>query len=408
MRFKTVAEAFNHYRNATIDEIETRATQLKGTVSTDPNADITAINIEIEGLRQAKENLQDKQDDKQDIDKRSLFNPITGMNFRQPTIPQGDVFASAEYRSAFFKTLLGQRLEDQEAQVYKRAMDIAIVERRADAFDTTSTAAAVLPTITLNEIVKKAGEMGGVIHAARSFNVPANLRVPIGTPAERAARHVEGAAVESEAVNPTGVTFRPLELMKVLSMSASVRRMSVDAFEAYLIEELNNSILEAIAFELVKGDGDGEGYGVDSITWEANKNLVEYTGEPAYTDFAAMLGLLKKGYNRDAAWAMNTATLYNDVYTLTDLNERPLFVPDPRNDEVGHILGRPVLLDDYVADGEVLLGNFNYAGWNLADGIMIEVSRESSFRQGLVDFRALAIADTQVLVDEAFVKLAQS
>ncbi|EIM5207159.1 phage major capsid protein, partial [Staphylococcus pseudintermedius] len=36
---------------------------------------------------------------------------------------------------------------------------------------------------------------------------------------------------------------------------------------------------------------------------------------------------------------------------------------------------------------------------------MLESSRESSFRSGLIDYRALAIADTRLLVDEAFVKL---
>ncbi|EIM5207124.1 hypothetical protein [Staphylococcus pseudintermedius] len=36
---------------------------------------------------------------------------------------------------------------------------------------------------------------------------------------------------------------------------------------------------------------------------------------------------------------------------------------------------------------------------------MLESSRESSFRSGLIDYRAMAVADTRVLVDDAFVKL---
>jgi len=121
-----------------------------------------------------------------------------------------------------------------------------------------------------------------------------------------------------------------------------------------------------------------------------------------------MMGLLKRGYGRNAKWAMNTSTLYNQVYTLTDQNDRPIFVPDPRNDEVGRILGREVIIDDYLDDGVVLLGDWKYMGWNLANGIMIEVSRESSFKSGLIDYRALAIADTQVLVAEAFAKLSEA
>lgn len=46
--------------------------------------------------------------------------------------------------------------------------------------------------------------------------------------------------------------------------------------------------------------------------------------------------------------------------------------------------------------------------YNLPQGVMLEVSRESSFKSGLIDYRALAIADTQPLVDEAFIKIGKA
>ena len=410
MKFNSVQDAFNYYRNFTIEEIEKRAAQIKGTVTTDPEADITAINMEIEGLKQAKENLEDKQN-RPEVDKRSLFNPITGANFEQPAIPKGeDIFASAEYRSAFYKNLLGQNLEPNEAKTYKRAMELMDAEKRADAFNTTTNSAAVLPTITLNEIIRKVDDMGGIIHEARAFTVPANLKVPVGTPLNRASRHTEGEEVESKKATLTSVEFRALELLEVLSMSVGVKRMSVDAFESYLIEELEKSVFEAIAYELVNGTGTGEGYGLESIDWTKNANLIEYnkTKGLAYADFPNAMAKLKRGYNKGAKWAMNTATLYGSVYNLVDGNDRPLFVPDPRTNEVGHILGKEVVIDDHIADGEIYFGNLKYLGWNLVDGVMVEASRESSFRRGLVDYRALAISDSQVLAQEAFVKLAEA
>ena len=47
MKFKTIAEAFNYYRNATLEEIERRAAEIKGTIETDAEADITTLNIEL-------------------------------------------------------------------------------------------------------------------------------------------------------------------------------------------------------------------------------------------------------------------------------------------------------------------------------------------------------------------------
>ena len=61
MKFKTIAEAFNHYREASLEEIERRAAEIKGTIETDPNADIMSLNMEISGLNQAKQNIKDKQ-----------------------------------------------------------------------------------------------------------------------------------------------------------------------------------------------------------------------------------------------------------------------------------------------------------------------------------------------------------
>ena len=46
-----------------------------------------------------------------------------------------------------------------------------------------------------------------------------------------------------------------------------------------------------------------------------------------------------------------------------------------------------------------------YLGYNLPEGIVIESSRESSFKKGVVDYRAMAIADCKPIVTEAFVRL---
>lgn len=47
MKFKTIAEAFNHYRTSTLEEIERRAAEIKNIVATDATADVDALNIEL-------------------------------------------------------------------------------------------------------------------------------------------------------------------------------------------------------------------------------------------------------------------------------------------------------------------------------------------------------------------------
>ena len=204
MKFKTIAEAFNHYRTSTLEEIERRAAEIKNIVATDATADVDALNIELEGLSQAKQNVQSRAAG----GKQNSFNPVAGagMTFERRAsyeATEGDVFNSAEYRSAFMKRLLGRKLNSFEEAAFNRAM----TEQRADAYGTSGNVAAVLPTQTLNEVISKARTMGGIMSVCRSFNVPSKIAIPVGTPAAAANWHTEGAAVDSAAPSVATVSF---------------------------------------------------------------------------------------------------------------------------------------------------------------------------------------------------------
>lgn len=410
MKFKTIAEAFNYYRNYSLADIEKRAAEIKGEIDTDPNADITSINIEIEGLNQAKKNIEEKQGNASE--ERGQFNPVTGINFNNK-IPSGDVFSSKEYRNAFFKTMLGQNLTDVENRTFKRAMEITGIEKRTDSFSTTTNSAAILPTQTLNEVISKARTMGGLISHCRNFNIPTNISIPIGTPSTKASWHTEGEKVDSEnpSDNIAKVSFNGYEIIKVFSISVAAKKMSIEAFENYIIDELTNCIMECIADALVNGTGSSQGTGIlTGITWDEKNSLTfSKTGSISYKDLVKMMSMLKRGYASGAEWAMNNSTLYSSIYGLVDSNGRPIFIADPKNENIGYILGKAVIIDDNIPDDVILLGDFkNYMGYNIPEGIVIETSRESSFKYGLIDYRALAIADTKPLVDEAFIKLSKA
>jgi len=179
MTFKTIQEAFNHYRTASLESIESRAAEIKRIIDTDPAADVAALNIEISGLTEAKANMQDKSGQ---AEQRSAFNPVTGMTFKSAApVEDADIFASREYRSAFHKMMLDQPMSSEETAIFQRARAIAATEKRA-AFINTGEAAAVIPTNMLNEIYKEAADAGGVLSLVRRFNMPANLAIPVATP----------------------------------------------------------------------------------------------------------------------------------------------------------------------------------------------------------------------------------
>lgn len=412
MNFKTVAEAFNFYRGKTVEELERRAAEIKEQIEKDANVDINALNIELTGIKEAKANLTEKGTEQ----RGASMNLITGQNQgNKPTFTEDTVCDTVEYRNAFLKTMLGQKLNDVETDAYNVAQKVA--EKRSDEFNTSSNSGAVLPTTMLNEIVKKARTMGGLLAECRAFAIPTKIAIPVATPSTKAAWHTEGAAVETEKAVISSVTFDGYEIIKIFSISAKVRTMSIAAFESYLIDELTACVMETLDDALVNGDGSGEGTGLEEgITWVktagATQNAVEvaYGSAIGFADVIAAAGLLKRGYAQGAKWAMNNKTLYNVFFNMDDANGHPIFVAktlgEAKAGDVGRILGFDVVIDDNIADDVIYLGNYaKYLGYNLPDGIMIEVSRDSGFRKGLIDYRALAVADCKPIVADAFVKL---
>lgn len=405
--FTDVAEAFNYYKDCEADVLDKRAEAIKKEIESNAEVDVRSLNIELTGIKEAKENLADKKKEY----RGDNMNVITGTKTEAKKPFEGAAVDSPEYRNAFLKSLMGQQLTEDESKAYK-----AVVEQRNDSFNTSSNSGAVLPTATLNEVIKKAGTMGGLLGEVRHFAMPTGISIPVGTPSSKAAWHTEAAAVDRESITTAAVTFGGYEIMKVFSISVKVKTMSISAFEAYLVDELTACVMECIEEALIKGTGSGQGTGLASgITWVktagATQNNIEVAANKSigYSDVVALVALLKRGYAQGAKFACNNATLYNTFYGMVDSNGRPIFIADPKNESIGRILGHEVIVDDYVDDNEVYFGNYSkYMGYNLPMGITIESSRESGFTMGVIDYRAMAIADCKPIVTEAFVKLSKA
>lgn len=406
MKFKTIAEAYNHYKGMTLAQIEARAAEIKQQIETDASADVAALNIEAAGMEQAANEIKTAEGGKGPGVEFRGFHFLGGANFQGQASEEartGDVFASVEYRNAFYKQLMGQQLSATEKAAFERAQQIVKAENRASEFNTVTESAAVVPTSTLNEIVKKARTIGGILPHCRGFNMPSKIAIPVGTPGTKAAWHTEGAAVDGEKHVPASVTFNGYEIIKIFSISAATKSMTVAAFEAYLVDELTACVMETIADAIWNGNGAGQGTGLLSgITWDGS-NSVDGTG--VYADVVGTVAKLKRGYSAGAKWAMNNATLYNRFYGMVDANKRPIFIADPKGEAIGKILGFEVVVDDNLPADTVVFGNYHYMGYNMPQGIVIETSRESSFKSGLIDYRAMAVADCKPIVSEAFVKL---
>lgn len=406
MNFETVMQAYNAYKNTPTKTLEARANAINTDIAGNPSADIQAYNVELEAIERV-------------IEERGQATPkpeVPEVAFTAKTKGDAqDVAATPEYRAAFFKTLQGAKLTADE----RRAFDLVNVEHRSSEFNTLSNAAAIVPTTTLNEVVSKARKQGGIMSIARSFNVPSNVSIPVGTPGSAAQWHTEGQAVDTEKANVASVKFAGNELMKVLSLSAATQSMSISSFEAYITDELTSSIMAALSQGMVSGTGEGQATGIlTGIDWidaasasegdVVNMVTVAADDELGFADILAAIAMLKRGYSAGAKFVCNNITLYQDIYGIHDEVNRPVYLADLVNAGPGRILGFDVVIDDYLPDHDVLFGNFAYYGFNMPAGIAIDMSRDSSFKSGLVDYRALCVCDAKCIVAEAFTRISKA
>lgn len=391
MTFSNSAEAFSYYQNMPESIIEARAEAIKSDVQANADADLSSYRIELEALKAVRESRSKHER----IEQRGQLRHVGGTEDKHE-----DVFSTPEYRSAFFAKVMGHTLTDEQRSI----LTSDEVLRRASEFNSSDNSVAVLPTETLNEVIRRARDHGGIIAEARAFHMPTGIAIPVAGPGSKAQWHEEGATVETEKLATTTIKFDGYELLRIFSVSEKVGRMSIPAFESEIINELGESITEAIAEALVTGDGEGKGEGIETIEWTEGENLLTVDNF-SWRDLLKLLGMLRRGYAQKAKLAMNNRTLFDYVFSAFSDDNVPVFLSNLQDSGSMRLVGKQIVIDDYLSDGEIIFGDWSKIAYNLPEGIAIERSREAGFTSGQTMFRGLAIADSKVILPEAFVKL---
>lgn len=299
---------------------------------------------------------------------------------------------SAEYRSAFFKHLLGKELNEEE----KRAYSVV-----------PSTGAPV-PTQTADQLIEKMKQIAPVLNEITLLNVDGNVNFSVEGVRDDAAIHTENAAITPAGDTLVTVSLTGFDIVKLVRISKTVQTMSINAFEGWIVNMIAEDIARKIENYLINGTGSGQPQGVDTAnTWSTTNSVTVAAGaNPTVADVTALLSLLPAGYDARAKIVMNKKTLFGDFVPLENDAANPLV--RQAADGSFTIYGYPVLLSDYVAQHVAYLGDFTKIVGNLAQNVTIETSVESGFTSRSVDFLGSVIFDSKVALGEAFVKLAKA
>lgn len=369
-------------------EIRNRKVELRGVLETDTKADLDAIEKELRELDEEYTNLE----------KRKSFiegigtGAIPAVEIPNPIAARAaDTFdQDKEYRSAWLKNVRGIDLTENE----KRALTTG-----------TASAGAVIPTVTQNKIIEKVNQYCPLLDKIDLLRVPGGVKVPAeGTTAD-AAVHTEGATITADSDTFSSVSLSAYEVTKLVTISKSVEKMAIDAFESWLVNKIARKIAEKIGKLIIFGSGTNEAQGINAITWGATNSVTVAKSAPLTSaNVQGVVALLNGGYDNGAEWLVSKSTFFTDFHPLMNNSKDNIVTED---NGVYRIMGYPVTFDDRVTAHEAFLGNL-YRGYlgNMPEDITVTsqfVARENAY-----DFFGCAMFDGKVQATEAFVKIVKA
>ena len=294
-----------------------------------------------------------------------------------------------EYRAAYLGRLMGRNISDNEKR------DLA-------------AANSVVPVMTQNAIITKIKEIVPLLNEVTLLNVAGNVTFAVEGTVADAALHTENAAISSASDTLISVKLGGYEIVKLLRISATVKTMSIDAFESWLAEMLGRKVSEQVENYLINGTGSSQPKGIAAgATYSTdNNNLVNWTSAPTAANITSIIAALPSRFARNAKFLMNRNTFWTSIMPIRDDGKAPIV----RGEGAGayNVWGYPVLLSDFVPADTVFFGDMKMVVANLADDIKVDSSEASGFTSNSIDYRGTAIFDCSVADSAAFVKGAKS
>lgn len=377
----------------TLKQLIEKKEELRKKVENAKPEELAELRKEIEALKNVEI------EDENTVDERSLLKGVLeDLEKRSATLPSGttiekpnekrkaeNILETEEYRMAFLKRLQGRELNEEE----KRAMTTA-----------ESSVGAAVPTTTLNRIEEMLRQTSALYNLVDVLNIPGYLSIPVEDTINDASWVAEGASSTDVNDKLKSVNFAAFKLIRTISITAEVSKMSVTAFETWIVKKITNRMAMAIENAILNGTGNGQPKGILKETITTLESATEEVF--SYEDICNIMANLKAAYKRGAAFVVNTQTLWKDIATIK-IGDSLIFVPDPTGEYAGRIFGKPVIEDEFIAEGQILLGLFDKYTVNWNENINVTSDDSAEFRSGNRVYRGMALVDGKTVNTEAFV-----
>lgn len=308
------------------------------------------------------------------------------------------------YEDVFAKVALQRDLNEDEINLFNEMNPENVYTH-----NTTNTE-VVIPETVVGGITDTMQELHPILADVAPTKIKGIVKYAKRTaiPAGDADYYDEATVTEDEENKFGELTLNGKELSKSVTVTWKLQAMAIADFIPFIQRELGERMGVAKAKAFVKGKGDAkypQGV-VTAIEAEASTpQKVSYKADGlTYKDITAAMAKIKSKYVSGAKIYANNTTVWNTLANILDGQNRPLFVPDVTTGGVGRIFGMPVMEEDAMGDGEILIGNMA-AGYkeNISEDMKLVTENHAKARK--TDFVGYEVHDGGVIDERAFAYL---
>ena len=376
-------------RKLSIEDVEKRMNEIRS-MDLEKADNIEELTKEVDALTERRNALKEDASAKKELRAKIAEGAVQTTVIEKPkenrtmTLTKENYRASEEYRSAFLNNLMGRQLNEEQ----RAAFALAGVD-------------PVIPESMQTSIITKVKEYAPILSEITLLNVNGTVKFAVEGTVAGADVHAENAEITAATDTLVEVTLSTYEVTKLVQISDSVRTMTINAFESWLIDNLSESIAIKIEYLIWNGTGSSQAKGINTISFDAaHKVEVAKSASLTAQNVFDLFGKLKTGYARNAKIYMNRKTLFSDFLPLEDKSKNNLVV---ENGGTYYVLGTPVELTDSIADHEAVMFDPKKYVANMPENTNIKQSVD--LRHNAYLSLGVAQFDGKPALEEAFVKL---
>ncbi len=374
------------FTSMTVEELEARLAQLPDEIEKD-DADLDALDAEFKGITAELDARKAAAAKKAEL-RAAVATGAGEVIAEAPQTPipteERKMFKidSIEYRDAWTKKIIGRELNEEERGAL-------------------TSAGAVIPTMTVNAVWDKLTGPAELLGKVDVSQFPTYVRFPKATTKGAATAHAVGGTITESSDVIGYVDLIPNEYVKLLTVGADIDHMAISAVHDWIVNNLVDSIRAEINADIVVGTGTNELKGIlTSVT--ANSTAIPATVTKA--SLLKIMGTLGSNYQAGAVWIMTPAMFYENVMTITALNDYII-----NNGFEFKLFGHDVVLmsELLVSSKETILYGDPKA-YKLNVFKALEVKPFETATTTNIQFRGATMADGELIDAAAFVRFAQA